>query len=117
VYLPADGPARGCFLLGTATTESVLDNEIRARLRGALQRFTQAIEARLKLAQSEGELGASADPAALAQVASAVLHSLAIRSRAGDSRESLQALIAAGVSLICGGDRPSARKVRSKRRK
>jgi AcrR family transcriptional regulator len=116
-YLPAEGPARGCFLLGTAATESVLDTEIRARLRSALQRFSQAIEARFKLAQSQGEIDASADPAALAQVASAVLHSLAIRTRAGDSRESLQALIDAGVSLICGAGPSSARKARSKRRK
>jgi AcrR family transcriptional regulator len=116
-YLPVEGPARGCFLLGTAATESVLDAEIREKLRGSLHAFNRAIEARMKLAQSQGDLAASADPAVLAQVAGAVLHSIAVRSRAGDSRESLQTLIDAGVQLICGSDPPSARKARSKRRK
>lgn len=42
------------------------------------------------------------DPHALARLASAVMHSLAVRARAGDSRETLEALAKSGVEMICG---------------
>jgi hypothetical protein len=48
----------------------------------------------------------SADQAALAKIASAVLHTLAIRSRAGDSRASLTATADAAIRLICGTTKP-----------
>src|SRR5882672_1662828 len=56
------------------------------------------------------------DPAALARIASAVLHTLAIRSRAGDSRASLRAIADAAVQLICG-TKNTARKKRAARKK
>jgi TetR/AcrR family transcriptional regulator, copper-responsive repressor len=37
-----------------------------------------------------------------AQLAAAVLHSMALRARAGDAREDLAALAAAGVEMVCG---------------
>jgi hypothetical protein len=46
-------------------------------------------------------LRGDADPAALAKVASAVLHTLAIRARAGEKREALMAIADAGADLIC----------------
>jgi hypothetical protein len=38
----------------------------------------------------------------LAKIASAVMHTLAIRSRAGEPRAALEAAAEAGVNLICG---------------
>ena len=101
-YLHERGPARGCFLIGTALTESVEDPQIRARLREALRGFDRAVEARLRHAQVQGELDMAVDIPALASIASAVLHSLAVRARAGDTRAALEATAAAGVRLICG---------------
>jgi AcrR family transcriptional regulator len=101
-YFPERGAARGCFLIGTAATESVNDAEVRARLGGGLAEFDRQFEQRLARAQAEGELDPGADPALLAKVASAILHTLALRSRAGDSRASLRATARAGVELICG---------------
>ncbi|MGF6596112.1 AcrR family transcriptional regulator [Paraburkholderia sp. GAS448] len=108
LYLPAGEAPRGCFLIGTATVESKLDADVRARLADGLRTFDRAFEKRLKLAQAQGELDPAADPAVLARVASAILHSLALRSRAGDTRASLRATAAAGVALICGtrGEQP-----------
>lgn len=100
-YLHDGGAARGCFLIGTALTESVEDPRIRTRLREALHGFDRAVEARLRHAQAQGELDAAADIAGLATIASAVLHSLAVRSRAGDTRAALEATAAAAVRLIC----------------
>lgn len=102
LYLPAGAEPRGCFLIGTATVESKVDAEVRARLADGLRNFDGAFERRLKLAQAAGELDAAADPVVLARVASAILHSLALRSRAGDTLASLRGTAAAGVALICG---------------
>ena len=102
LYLPAGAEPRGCFLIGTAAVEAKTDAQIRARLADGLRNFDGAFERRLKLAQAAGELDAAADPVVLARVASAILHSLALRSRAGDTLASLRGTAAAGVALICG---------------
>ncbi|KAA0997494.1 TetR/AcrR family transcriptional regulator [Paraburkholderia panacisoli] len=102
LYFPADEAPRGCFLIGTALVESRGDAEVREKLANGLNTFDAAFERRFKRAKAQGELDAAANPAALAKVASAILHSLALRSRAGDSRESLRATAKAGIALICG---------------
>ena len=53
-------------------------------------------------ARDRGELPRSADPHALAQLASGTLHTLAVRARAGVPRKELDALAAVTVSTICG---------------
>jgi len=103
LYLSGDGSARGCFLIGTATTPAVMDPELRALLGGALGGYDRLVEARLRLARDRGELPAGTDPRILAKIVSAILHSLAVRARAGDAREDLEATAAAAVTLICGG--------------
>jgi AcrR family transcriptional regulator len=122
LYFSGGGAARGCFLIGTAATEAVRNAEVRDLLGDALRTFDGCFEARLRHAQAAGELRADADPALLAKVASAVLHTLALRSRAGDSRASLRATADAAVALICGGrsgrsaiSRPSRRRSKAKR--
>ncbi len=102
LYFSGEGGARGCFLIGTALTEAVLDAAIRAALADALHEIDDAFEARLRCARKQGELPRNADPKVLARLASAVLHTLAIRSRAGESREALQALIEPALELLCG---------------
>ena len=114
MYFPTKGAARGCFLIGTAVTESMTDPDVRERLGRGLREFDRLFEQRLRHAQTEGELPATADAEALAGVASAILHSLAMRSRAGDSRAALRAIAESGVDLICGRSRP--RKRRNSRR-
>ncbi|RZL31437.1 MAG: TetR/AcrR family transcriptional regulator [Rubrivivax sp.] len=99
LYCPTDAAARGCLLIGTAATEAPRDEAIRRALGDALRGFTAAFEARLRQAVDEGELPASTDAAMRAELASAVLHSMALRARAGDAPEALAALAAAGVEL------------------
>ncbi len=102
LYMPAEAPPRGCFLISTAATEAMEDPEVRELLGEALRTFDRAFEDRLRRAQEGGELDPAADPVALAKIASALLHTLAIRSRAGDTRATLNATADAGVRLICG---------------
>jgi TetR/AcrR family transcriptional regulator, copper-responsive repressor len=113
VYLAGTKEARGCFMIGTALTESAADKTVRASLAGGLREIDDAFEARLRLAQDQGELSRSADPAALAKLASAALYFLAVRSRAGEPRAVLEDTADAAVTLICG---PPARPARSDRR-
>lgn len=101
LYLPPGEVPRGCFLIGTAAVESRADAQVREKLASGLNTFDAEFARRLERAQAEGELDAAANPALLAKVASSLLHSLALRSRAGDSRESLRATAQAGVALIC----------------
>jgi len=114
-YLPPDAPQRGCFIINTASVESVMDEEVRTKLREGLRSFDCGLENRIRRAKAEGELAESADPAALALVASSILHSIAVRSRAGDSRATLNAIVDAGMSLICGSPSKTARRTRKAR--
>jgi hypothetical protein len=72
-----------------------------AKCANGLNTFDAAFERRFKRAKAQGELDAAATPAALAKVAAAILHSLVLRSRAGDARESLRATAKDGTAQIC----------------
>ncbi|HTI81500.1 MAG TPA: TetR/AcrR family transcriptional regulator [Acetobacteraceae bacterium] len=106
LYLPSDDGARGCFLIGTALTEAALDADVRKLLRDALHDFDSAFEERIRYAREQGQLPRNVDTAGLARMASAALHTLAIRSRMGEPRKMLEATIDAALDLICGTTRP-----------
>jgi AcrR family transcriptional regulator len=105
LYFPPNGQPRGCFLIGTATTEAMRDADVRETLAEALREIDAALEVRLRLGQERGELAAQADPRILAMLAAATLHTLALRSRAGASRAELETLADGAVALICGPTR------------
>jgi AcrR family transcriptional regulator len=100
-YLDERAGARGCLLIGTAAVEAVLHPAVRAMLHGSLAAFERELEERFRLARDRGEIGAAVDPATLARLASAVLHSLAVRARAGEVRATLEAIADSGVAMIC----------------
>jgi TetR/AcrR family transcriptional regulator, copper-responsive repressor len=102
VYMVSDDAARGCLLIGTASVEAVHRPAVRRVLRESLGTFNAILEERIRKAIADGELDSGADAAGLASVASAVMHSLAVRARAGDSRRALDRLSKAAVDLICG---------------
>jgi len=101
IYFSGDGQPRGCFAVGTATTEAVEDAEIRSALVEGLRALDGDLEARFRIARDKGELKDDADPAALAVLASATLHSVAIRARAGVSRADLREIVRKAVKVIC----------------
>ncbi|WP_456021667.1 TetR/AcrR family transcriptional regulator [Pseudomonas protegens] len=102
IYFSGDGQPRGCFAIGTATTEAVEDPEIRQVLSARLSQLDADLQARLQKAIEAGELTPDSDLAALAVIASSLLHSISIRARAGKSREELSAIVRNAVSVICG---------------
>jgi AcrR family transcriptional regulator len=96
------GGARGCYTIGTAATQAVTDPSVRAFVAESA-RGTDLFLARLiGEAQARGEIARGADPMALAQVATAMLHTMAVRARAGVARKELDALVTAAVDTICG---------------
>ncbi|MCP1475862.1 AcrR family transcriptional regulator [Pseudomonas sp. EB276 TE3739] len=101
IYFSGDGQPRGCFAIGTATTEAVEDPQIRAVLSTRLSQLDADLEARLRSAIEAGELKPDSDPAALAVIVSSLLHSISIRARAGKPREELAAIMRNAVSVIC----------------
>jgi TetR/AcrR family transcriptional regulator, copper-responsive repressor len=102
MYFPAKGRPRGCFGIGTATSEAVEDPAIRTLFADGLRRLDEGFARRFAAAQQKGELRPEADPAALAFLASAVLHSIALRARSGTPRPALEAMARKGVEMICG---------------
>jgi AcrR family transcriptional regulator len=101
LYFRAGSAPKGCFLIGTAAVEAVNDEAVRDILAKGLRAFDRAFEARFVRAQARGELDRKADVALLAKIASAILHTLAVRARAGDKRAALRATAEAGVAMIC----------------
>ncbi|HEU0160569.1 MAG TPA: TetR/AcrR family transcriptional regulator [Hyphomicrobiaceae bacterium] len=92
LYFPPSGAPRGCFGISTAAVEAVTAPAIRAAFEGGLRRIDKEFEHRFARAVELGELPAAANPRTLAEIASALLHTLAIRSRYGASRKELRRL-------------------------
>jgi TetR/AcrR family transcriptional regulator, copper-responsive repressor len=93
--------ARGCFVIGTAIAEAVEDAAIRKSIAEGLGKIDVDFEARFRLAIDKGELKQDADPLALAIVASATMHSIAVRARAGARRAELLEIARQAVNVIC----------------
>jgi len=102
IYFSGDGRPRGCFVIGTAVTEAVEDSEIRNSLAAGLHTFDSEFEVHLRTAREKGELRDDADPAALAVLATATMHTIAVRARAGASRAELREIARGAVRVICG---------------
>lgn len=100
IYMTGPHGARGCYLIGTAATEAVRDSKIRAIFAAGLHELDDLMEARLREAVKRGELSTEIDLAALARVICGVMNSFALRARAGDSREVLEATADAAVRLM-----------------
>src|SRR5262245_58980564 len=103
LYL-AGGP-RGCYTIGTAATVAAVDDGVRVFLAESMHSTDGFLKAQIEKGQARGDIARDADPAALASLASATLHTLAIRSRAGVPRKELDALAKGAIAVICGKPR------------
>jgi AcrR family transcriptional regulator len=100
IYLSGDAGPRGCFTVMTAASEAVSDPEIRAMVLEGFSELDKAFAACFRLAKEKGELSASADPQILAQLASATIHTIAIRARAQVPRKQLEAIVKGAIDVI-----------------
>ncbi len=92
----------GCFTVMTAASEAVADPEIRAMVLEGFSELDKAFAACFRVAQEKGELMPSADPVVLSQLASATIHTIAIRARAHVPRKELEAIVKGAIEVMCG---------------
>jgi AcrR family transcriptional regulator len=100
IYLSGEAGPRGCFTVMTAASEAVADPEIRAMVLEGFSELDKAFAACFRLAKEKGELPASADPLVLAQLASATIHSIAVRARARVPRRELEAIVKGAIDVM-----------------
>jgi hypothetical protein len=87
----------------TAASEAVFDPEIRAMVVSGLVEMDRFFARLFRTAQQRGELSASADPQVLANLASATIHTIAIRARARTPRAELEAIVKGAIDVMLRG--------------
>jgi len=102
IYRAGSDEARGCYSISTAPAQATVDPAVRAFLNDSIRGTDAFLADLIGKARERGEIATSADPSALAQIATATLHTIAVRSRVGAPRKELKALAAAAIDLICG---------------
>jgi TetR/AcrR family transcriptional regulator, copper-responsive repressor len=102
IYLSGESGPRGCFTVMTAASEAVSDPDIRGMVLEGFTELDKAFAACFRHAKEKGELPATADAQVLSQMASATIHSIAIRARARVPRKELEAIVNGAIDLMCG---------------
>src|SRR6201987_1052045 len=93
IYVSGDSGPRGCFTVMTAASEAVADPDIRAMVLEGFVELDKAFITCFRLAKQKGELPDGADATVLAHLASATVHTIAIRARAQVPRKELEAIV------------------------
>ena len=103
IYLSGELGARGCLLIGTAATEAVHDDAIRASYAAGLRELDDEMERRMRHAVKQGDLETDLPLPVLARLACGIMNTLAVRARGGDSRAALESIATAGARLVSRG--------------
>jgi AcrR family transcriptional regulator len=101
IYLSGELGPRGCFTVMTAASEAVADPQIRAMVLEGFVELDKAFAACFRRAKEQGELPDSADPTVLAHLASATVHTIAIRARAQVPRKELETIVNGAIDVMC----------------
>ena len=99
----SDDPPRGCFVFCTAPVESLTHPAIQAHMKDVLEELDNVLESKFRQAQEAGEYPRELNARFAAKLAQGVLHSLAIRARAGESKASLRRMAKFAVAQLCLG--------------
>ena len=102
IYLSGESGPRGCFTVMTAASEAVSDPQIRALVLEGFVELDKAFATCFRQAKEKGELLASADATVLSQLASATIHTIAIRARARVPRGELEAIVKGAIDVMLG---------------
>jgi AcrR family transcriptional regulator len=100
IYLSGEAGPRGCFTVMTAASEAVSDPDIRSLVLEGFSELDKAFAACFRIAKEKGELPDTADPLVLAQLASATIHTIAIRARARVPRKELEAIVKGAIDVM-----------------
>jgi TetR/AcrR family transcriptional regulator, copper-responsive repressor len=102
IYLAGGAEARGCYSISTAPAQATTDPGVREFLATSIGGTDAFLAKQIAKARERGEVSSNADAGALAQIATATMHTIAVRARVGVPRKQLTALAAATINLICG---------------
>jgi TetR/AcrR family transcriptional regulator, copper-responsive repressor len=102
IYLQSGETARGCYSISTAPAQAMTDPAVRDFLAASIGGTDAFVARQIARARERGEVPMGADPQALAQLATAAMHTIAIRARVGIPRKQLRAIAAAAIDGICG---------------
>jgi len=95
-----DADTPGCLVFCTATSEASRHPEIGADLGALIRELDAFLEKRIETARKAGQLPEGASARALAAIAQGLLHSLAVRARAGESERRLRKFARDSVASI-----------------
>jgi AcrR family transcriptional regulator len=101
LYLAGESGPRGCYSIGTAATQAAVDPDVRKFLASSTRGTDDFLRGLIEKAIARGEIAPAADAGALAYLATATMHTLAIRARAGLTRKELEALVKSAIDVIC----------------
>ena len=101
IYLSGELGPRGCFTVMTAASEAIADPQIRAMVLEGFVELDKAFASCFRRAKEKGELPDSADATVLAHLASATVHTIAIRARAQVPRKELEAIVKGALDVMC----------------
>ena len=94
--------ALGCMIMCTAPSASVTHVDVQSDLLEVINQLDARILKRVDLAVEQGQISEVMDAKSLSKLIQAVLHSLAIRARAGESKASLRRFADAAILTILG---------------
>jgi len=98
----SSNPPCGCFAFTTAPVEALTHPEFQRDLKALVDELDELLANKFAGAKADGSYPNIIDPKSSAKIAQAVLHSLAIRSRAGESKASLTSMAMHAVTMLCG---------------
>lgn len=90
----------GCAFMCTALNEAPRHESIMSVLQGTIEEFDARFERFFTRAQEMGHIGSNQDPKVMSQMITSLTSSLAVRARAGASREDLQKIVDATTSFL-----------------
>jgi TetR/AcrR family transcriptional regulator, copper-responsive repressor len=101
IYLSGEEGPRGCFTVMTAASDAIADPQIRGIVLEGLLELDKAFGFCFRTAIENGELPKTANPRVLGSLASATVHTLAIRARARVPRAELEAIVRGAIDVMC----------------
>ncbi|WP_031238428.1 TetR/AcrR family transcriptional regulator [Asticcacaulis sp. AC466] len=94
------GECLGCAFMCTALNEAPRHESIMSVLQGTIEEFDARFERFFVKAQEMGHIGSNQNPKVMSQMITSLTSSLAVRARAGASRDDLKAIVDATTSFL-----------------
>ncbi len=98
----AGDTALGCMVICTAPAAAWVHPDVQADLLQVIEQLDAKLLARVEQGIRKGQISSVIDAQSLSKLIQAVLHSLAVRVRAGESKASLERFSDASVAMLLG---------------